>query len=365
MGKFSAQKKSTHRFAIGALIFAAVFLLAAVIGWKVLWDFMDAYERTRPKNAITAYMDSLTAEHMLAADQELLTQIDGNLQSKEQIQEFVRKATEGKLKYAKNTQKSTENVQGYYVLADKDRIGSFTLNAGKEWKFGLIPWAVKNESFDFSYLKGEPFEVTVPENCSVSVNGYTLGESYRTAADTHYPVFEEFYGSYDLPVLVTYTVKDYLVEVPVEIRNAAGEVVPADTDWETELPVCDAAMQHRLDDFANEFLISYVRFSGSSGETAGGNFAALRTLLVPGGALSQRLATALDGLQFGQSVLDKIVDVQFHHRIPLGNDRYLYDMTYLVDTTGRKGVVQTTNNMKLVIAEINGNLYAEAMASYS
>ena len=59
------------------------------------------------------------------------------------------------------------------------------------------------------------------------------------------------------------------------------------------------------------------------------------------------------------------MDTQYNHMLRFGEDHYYCDVTYLVDTTGKKGVVQTTNHMRLILTEINGKLYVEAISSYS
>lgn len=369
MGKFSAKKtkRKSGSFAAGMLIYASVFLLATVIGWVVLWNFMEAYEQSRPKNTLNDFVGSITAETMLQGSNGLLSRVDSNLQSEADCLEIIRNMADGKLRYAKDGQKSSDTEQGYILMADKMKVGSFTLKAGEAGKFGMTPWKIVNASYNFDSLLGEPVSVTVPADYEVSANGYVLGDAYRTAEGIRYNTFGDFYDSYDqLPTLVTYTVQNYLDSISVEVKDPDGNVVEIaePMDWDARLPECADSKVTALDAFVQDFIGRYVAFSGSSADTARGNFGYLRQLLVPGGSLSQRLATALDGLQFGQSVLDKIVDIQIHHRIALGNDRYLYDVTYLVDTTGKKGVVQTTNNIKVMIAEINGSLYAEAMASY-
>ena len=60
MSKTQHKKTAISRFAKGMLIYAAVFLLVAAAGLAVLWDFVEAYESSRPKTAIEAYMQNLT-----------------------------------------------------------------------------------------------------------------------------------------------------------------------------------------------------------------------------------------------------------------------------------------------------------------
>ena len=48
----------------------------------------------------------------------------------------------------------------------------------------------------------------------------------------------------------------------------------------------------------------------------------------------------------------------------LGNSYYYADTTFLVDTEGQKGIVQTTNNMKLLISRTDGEMKVAAIESY-
>ena len=59
-----AQRSKPHSFLVGLLIYALVFLVVAGIGLVLLWNYIDAYEQSRPKLAIDAYMDALTVEHI-------------------------------------------------------------------------------------------------------------------------------------------------------------------------------------------------------------------------------------------------------------------------------------------------------------
>ena len=90
----------------------------------------------------------------------------------------------------------------------------------------------------------------------------------------------------------------------------------------------------------------------------------MRRLIASDSPLYARLASALDGLSFGQSVRDQLTDLQYNHLIKLDEDTYFCDVTYLVDTTGKKGVVQTTNHLKLLLVQEDGGLKVREMSSY-
>ena len=75
------------------------------------------------------------------------------------------------------------------------------------------------------------------------------------------------------------------------------------------------------------------------------------------------LKGALDGLQFGQSKGDEIVSVTPHLQIRLG-DKYLVDLTYEVDTTGKEGVVRQTINARILMVRTESGLKVESIDIY-
>ena len=66
MGKFEKKKPAKKRggwgFAIFMILYAVAVLGAAAWGLNKFWDYMDAYEVSRVKNTIEAYMEELTPQ---------------------------------------------------------------------------------------------------------------------------------------------------------------------------------------------------------------------------------------------------------------------------------------------------------------
>ena len=85
---------------------------------------------------------------------------------------------------------------------------------------------------------------------------------------------------------------------------------------------------------------------------------------MPGGDLEKRLATAVDGLKWSQSAGDTITQFTMNHHYKLEDTRYLCDVTYVLETIGRKGTIETTNNMKLILVETEKGLKVEAISVY-
>ena len=86
--------------------------------------------------------------------------------------------------------------------------------------------------------------------------------------------------------------------------------------------------------------------------------------LVPNGELAKRLYTAIDGLQYAQSWGDTIKEITINRMVDLGENRYLCDVTYMVDNYSKSGLTTTENNLKLFIVDGDYGLRIEAMTRY-
>ena len=76
------------------------------------------------------------------------------------------------------------------------------------------------------------------------------------------------------------------------------------------------------------------------------------------------MSMALDGLGWAQSNGNTLVSINYHHFTNAGDGKYICDVTYEVDTSGREGIVRTTNNVRFVIVDLSGELRVEMLTSY-
>lgn len=356
----------SKRFVTGMLVYALVFLLIVSAGLWVMWDFIEAYEQSRPVNAIKAYVESLTPEDLSAGSASLLDSLDENLQSREEASRRIQESAVQTFSYAKKSAESTEDRQVYVLRSGRQVIGQFTITSGEPDKFGFRIWEVTEESFDFSHLLGESVSVTVPADFTVLVNGVALDEGYITQRDIPYSNLEEFYGNYPLPGLVTYHAESYLGEATLEVLDRDGNpvAITGETDYNLLLPGCTDKEKEAMDTLVAQFLEYYVAFTGSSSGTAGGNYNRLIRHLVPDGELAKRLYTAISGLYFAQSLRDTIQEMKVNQYASLGGGRYYCDITYVVETVGRRGPVQQSYNMKIIMLETDVGLRVEGMSRY-
>lgn len=360
------KKKRRWIFPLLLLIYAIAFLGAAAYGLDWFWDYMDAYEQSRPHIALNAYTEKLTADYVLSKTDALVQQIDHHVQSEESCRKVLLDALNGKLTCAKKGRESTEDKHVYAVLCDKKVIGTMQMERCGEEIMGFIPWAVTGDSFDLSYLITDPISITVPSHFKVSVNGNLLDDTYITADNIHYPQLEEFYDTYSLPHKVTYQAGPFLGESKMEITDAEGNAVSMDDleDMSIYISNCTESETTDLDAIADAFIRKYVAFTSRTGGDNLKNYNALAEHMVKNGELSKRMYAALDGLYWISDRGAVLSSLDIHHYVSVGNGRYLCDLTYVVDTNNFSGSVQTTNNLKVFFIETADGLKAESMLSY-
>lgn len=368
--KVKQKKRSFGWFILGMFIYAVIFLGAAWFGLKELWAFLEAYEASRDYHAIDAYMEQITPEHICDTQADLIASIDHNIQSEEACRQVLLDALTEDITYARKPSECTDTKQVYILRCGKQVVGSFAIRAQAEDKYGFTPWEFAEESFDLSYLMGTTVRATAPMDYPVYVNGVQLDDSYVIDQTTEQIEFlEDYYEDYDLPVFYTktYEAGPFLGQFDMEVKDPDGNAyVFDDASFDKEALVLNCSEEEisELETFIDDFLERYIVFAGCANDNRYANYGWVIELVVPGSNLAQRMLEALDGMQYAQSRGDEIDTITIHHSVRLEEGRYLCDVTYLVNTIGNEGKVQTTNNARLIIVEQNGKLLVESMMAY-
>ena len=358
--------KKKRSFALGMLIYALVFLLVTAAGIGIFWQYMACYELSRPLTAVNDYLDGLTHDHIRTGTQPLLDSLDGNIQTPDQAFQVVEEHLMKEITAARNSRRSTQQEMVYMLRSGSQVIGSVTIVPSGEGRFGFTPWQVREDSFDFSWLLSDAVSITVPSEFSVSLNGRVLDESYITQRDISYPVLEDFAGDFEMPTMVCYTAGNFLGELSFQVTDQQGNPVEIsqDTPMDSFLPGCTDAEYAQMEKLVLDFLNRYIAYSSSANHDAPGNYAWLNQMLIPGSDLSRRLGSALDGLQYVQNLRDKILSTQINGIYKLSQERYLCDISYVLEVLGRKGTVELEHNMKVVFLQTQYGLRVEAMTQY-
>lgn len=353
--------KGKKRLLLAMGIYAAVFLILTAGGLAFLWKYMDAYEHSRPKHAADAYLEQLTPERILQNAPELEGALDPKIQSRDDVLLFVEDLLESA---PASGRKGGDN--SYLVRCGDNTIGSFSLRKDSTGPYGLPEWTVAEEHYDLSQFLREPVTVTVPSGYHVLADGTALDESYITTRDIPYDVLEPFYGKYPLPVKVTYTVPAVLGEVDVTLTDETGKEAAAGEDgqWVSSLDNCTDEEEENLRGILQSFLERYVAFAGSKGGSEKANLSRLAKYLVPEGELVRRLRSALAGLSYGQSWGNQLSGWEKNLFFRIDDEHYFCDVTYFLSVTGKKGTVDTEENLRIILTEVNGTLLVEAIDNY-
>lgn len=372
MSKYQNAKKPAKRtgwkkFFTGMLVYALVFLCIVIGGLAFFWNYMDAYEQSRPEHAIDAYIDGLTAEHICDVSQDVLCQVDSNIQTAEQVSAYVReKITD--IHYARKASDCTDTRQVFVLQVGSKVIGQFSIEATDADRYGFTLWSFESETFDISTLNlfESGYEVVVPSDHKVIVNGFELDDSYLVEDKILYDEIKEYYKSYDLPYRVKYGVGSYAGTLDIVILDAAGNetVIDADTEWSQYFNISDEKTIGELDQFVDDYVECYVAFTGSTRENCEEKFDELIELVVKDSDFAFRLTDAVEGLKWGQSQGNTVVSLVMNHRVRLDDARFMCDFTYEVDTKGREGVVRTTTHARIVIVETDKGFKVESMNVY-
>jgi hypothetical protein len=370
MAKKRAKQKGMG-FAIFMVIYAVVALVGIGMGLKWFWGFMEAYEASRPHIPVERLMATISRETIIADCDDILEQVDFNIQSREECRELLMEAMAEEITCARKASACTETEQTYVIRSGKRVIGSFIIEAGQADQFGFTPWSLTSQSFDLSYLMGtETLSALVPEGFSVYVNGVLLDDSYIVDREERkFAVLEEFYRSYDIPMLVlcTYEAGPFLgADYEMEIYDKEGNPFVMDENFDENdlIRLKDQKVVSELEEYLEEFIEVYVLFAGCANDNRDANYKKVIKYVVPGSSLAQRMYAAVEGLEFAQSRGDEVADIQIHHYVELEPGIYMCDVTYYVNTTGYEGVVQTTNNAKLILVRSDDGLLVESMIGY-
>lgn len=368
MAKKPAKKRSFGWFLLGMLIYAVVFLGATAYGLKYFWNFIAAYEDSRPKYAVEAYMDQLTEDYIFDHAVNTADEVDHNIQPLEQCLTYIRNNVPGEISYAKKSNESTQDRQVFVIRKGTTVVGQFSIVTGEADDFGFKRWKFQQDSFDLSFIRPgeEQTSVTVPSEVTVVVNGVELDDSYITQRDIHYPEIEDYYGDYPMPTKVTYTFGPFLGDVEVKAVEADGSELDLNSEIDYRRFYLNTTPEEiaALDELTEQFVQRYVTFTGSANRARQENYNNLMAYVVPGSDLASRMQEAIEGLYFAQSKGDKVASITPNLMLRIDDGKYLCDITYEVDTTGFNGVVRTTTDAKLTVVQTANGLKVESMRIY-
>lgn len=364
---YNRKKTYSQKMLKTIAIYAAIFLVIAVIGLVIFWNYMDAYEKSQPKNVIDAYLYNLDEAHIQDLTRDFIQSVNHNVQSDEDCLEIIADSIKDGVTYARKMSECTDDKMVYMLMSDGNTIGKVVLTAQGKGSFGFANWVVTEESFDFSHLLNDGVTLEVPEHYKVYADGKLVSQKCIVQRDTPIEVLKDFYADYDtLPYMVTYEVGPYLGEVEITITDAEDNPVTQEQakDLAFILDNCSGAETDTLDHLVSGFIDSYVRFSTNANGALDANYADILTYIVPESALAQRMEDALNGLKWVNNQEAEILSKEVHYRTRLAGGLYLYDISYEVKVTHQGNTTTTTENVRFLLSQTTEGLKVERMLNY-
>lgn len=361
------KKKRFWPFLLGMLIYALIFLGATAWGLGEFWDYIEAYELSRPETAINDYMGQVDVDYLCDGGVDAVAaMVDPGIQSEAACREYMAGTLSGDIRHAKKLSECTDERMVYMVLCGDRAICKVTLTPQPADEYGFTPWQVTEEDFDFSYIHTDTARITVPYNYPAYIGDARLDDSYIIESDIHFEAVESLYDTYSPPYMVTYESGPFLGDLEFIVTDPAGVpvVIDEDTDMSRFLSNCTPEETAQLNTLVEGFVHRYVDFTSNANNALQQNYDGLRALVMPGCELATRLYHAMDGLSWTRDRQADVTQLTVNHYVSIGQDRYLCDVHYEVDTVLHDGLSHEITNVQFIIAATENGLLVESMNIY-
>lgn len=223
--------KNKTKFGIFMKKYRIALCILVIIFLAYVMNTLYQYEASFTDNYMDKYVKTVASAAKKGKIKKVCNLKNITVNELESNKKDINKSVSQTLKNANITYKlsSKRNAQEpvYGVYANDRKVMEVTLTAKKQHhRLGLFTyptWKVKE-----SKLGGDRgliyYDITVPNNYTVTVNGTKLDEKYITnsVTDENYNILTQYV---DLPKLVTYKLDNFITEPNIKIANEKGENV--------------------------------------------------------------------------------------------------------------------------------------------
>ena len=360
MKKFA--KKRGWIFPVALLVYALLALIAIAFGLRWLWNYADAYQKSRPNTVVETYVEKLDGAYVADRCEDLLAKVDP-AQTEQECRQVILQALTDSFTCAKKVSESSENHFVYTIRCGAKVIGTMEMERTEEGNQGLGLWKIGKESFDLSYLLTEPVSLTVPHNYTVQVFGKPLDTSYITKENIPYPLLQDFYKDYSMPYMVTYTAGPFLGPGELTALDTNGNAVEldSDTDMNSFLANCTQEEMDKLTDIAESFVGAYIDYTSRNGGNTGANYSKLCKYMVKDGVLAKRMKDAMESFMWIDDRHGKLLNLDIHHYVNIGEGRYFCHLTYEMESDTLYDRETKSVSAQMIFVETDNGLMTETM----
>lgn len=369
MTRSEKRKRSSRIYWICLCIYTILLIAAAVYGLRFVWQYAEEYEASRPDNTMDAYVSQLSENLWGEGIQETVSNMAHEVQSDEEVGEHVKALLKNGITYVRKGSSDASKAV-YSLRCNGNEFGTVTLMEDDSYadkvQFGMLPWIVSSEEFDFNGLYGS-VEIVVPKTYEVYLNGVKLGAEYIVEENIPYDVLEDYYDEFEsLPTKVRYQYDHAIGTLDFEVRDEKGEVYVIDEsrdDSQYIKPCSDAELQ-RLSEFSAGFVVNYLKYTSGVVDPMYG-YGLLKDYLVLGADLDQRMQNAMDGLSWAHTVSIQVNSSTLNSALSLGDGFYMCDITSSATTFAYgHGEVENISNMRVIVTDDGDRVRAISLELY-
>lgn len=337
------------KFKKGLLIYALVMLAVIFIGLFVFWQYIKAYEYSRPDYVVDRYVQR-DLQRTLSRNISNYTEQTAFETAEEQTQVLQDLLNNGNFTFRKDTEEYTEETPVYAIYMGKQELGKIWL-ASDGNSFGFSHWEVASSAFDLNRF-AQTYTVTAPESVAVTANGVRLSaENCDMEQGVPEPLALYAGELVQPPDWVTY--RFTAVSLPeVRLDSDSEEYWMS---WDETNPTvftvtqqCGVELSEQLHTYAKDFVTAYINFTSNA---TGPGLAS--TYVLPGGTLYQRINGAGEAMRWVHGITytmsDLTVDgLQYYGTAATVEAHYIltpYNNTIVV------GNDETHSNMHIVLTQ--------------
>lgn len=247
-------KKSRFGLAFG--IFTAVLAVLIIAACTVLWFYLDAYESTRPEQAMQEFAQLADEEYWSSAVEGAFTVGETPFEDREELMEELCMSVirENPLEWREDEGYSADNMVYMVSAGGKDicRVTLDEMTENGDAGFGFTYLQVTRVELLASFTAPEAHEIaiTVPAGATVSVNGVELTDDYidaEMAIDN--AALPDLEANIADRLYTVYTVTGLYAPVEVSAVDAEGESIAVEgeaTDESVTFALGEGQLDYRI-----------------------------------------------------------------------------------------------------------------------
>jgi len=370
MTRTEKRKRSSKIYWACLIIYTVLLIAAAVYGLTTIWAYAEEYELSRPNNTMDEYVATLSENLWGEGIAETVSSMAHEVQSDEEVAEHVKELLKSGISYVRKGNSDGTNAAVYSLRCNGNEFGTVRLVEDESYssqaRFGMLPWKVESEEFDFNGLYSS-VEIVVPKTYEVYLNGTKLGAEYIVEEGIKYDVLEDYYDDFEgLPTKVRYKYDNAIGELEFSVKDEQGNdyVIDESRDDSQYIKPCTDAELERLSQFAAGFVVSYLKYTSGVIDPMYG-YGILKDYLVEGADLDKRMLNAMDGLSWAHTVSIQVNSSTLNSALSLGDGFYMCDISSSATTFAYgHGEVESISNMRVIVTDDGNRVRAISLELY-